>query len=567
MALREALVMLRDLDEMESDGGEELDAEIDSDDEWGNSSLHSDSDCDSDYEPVLPRRKRARTMPTVLASLTEIEREETGKDGTVWIKEPADNAPSRLSAQNGIQVESGPTPYAKDRIDRAFDSFHCLCDMEMLQQIRDCTVAEAHRAKGDKTWDISVDELEAFIALLYVRGLYGGKNTPLESLWSDRYGITFFRDTMPRNRLREIMRYLRFDARETRRMRLETDKFALVSEVWNAFVHNCVTSYKPGVNITVEEQWFPTKTKCRFTQYIPYKQDKWGMKFRLAADVDSKYVLNVFPYLGKDESQQPENVVMRLVEPYLGKGRNVNTDEVFTSLPLANKLIDKNTSLVGVVNKMRRELPPSACDQSQAELFSTTVLKHDKATLTVYRKKPRKNICILSTMHPTVAIGGDTRRKPDTMMHYNSKNVGVDKMARQFTVKGGTRRWPVAVFYNLLDLAAINAHVLFTQCTGKTTPRRDFIMDLAWELRENHMRAKTKAAAAAKEAAKEAAKAAPPPSRAPIQLPAGKRTQCQVKTQCARNQAHESCAQCHRFVCGSCTHKGPKLCADCGSEQ
>ena len=141
--------------------------------------------------------------------------------------------------------------------------------------------------------------------------------------------------------------------------------------------------------------------------------------------------------------------------------------------------------------------------------------------------------------------------------------VGVDKMARQFTVKWGTRRWPVAVFYNLFDLAAINAHVLFTQCTSKTTPRRDFIMDLAWELRENHTSAKTKAAAAAKEAAK----AAPPPSRAPIQLPNWKRTQCQVKPQCARNQAHESCAQCHRFVCGSCTHKCSKLCTDCGSEQ
>lgn len=48
----------------------------------------------------------------------------------------------------------------------------------------------------------------------------------------------------------------------------------------------------------------------------------------------------------------------------------------------------------------------------------------------------------------------------------------MDKMARQFTVKGDTRRWPVAVFYNLLDLAAINVHVLFTLCTGKTMPRR-----------------------------------------------------------------------------------------------
>ncbi|KAK6300563.1 hypothetical protein J4Q44_G00286610 [Coregonus suidteri] len=123
------------------------------------------------------------------------------------------------------------------------------------------------------------------------------------------------------------------------------------------------------------------------------------------------------------------------------------------------------------------------------------VLKHDKATLTLYRCKPRENVCILSTMHPTVAIGGDTKRKPETLTHYNNTKVGVDKMARQCTVKAATQRWPVAVFYNLLDLAAINAHVLFTVCTGKTMPRREFIMQLALELRENHMMARGKAAA------------------------------------------------------------------------
>ena len=41
--------------------------------------------------------------------------------------------------------------------------------------------------------------------------------------------------------------------------------------------------------------------------------------------------------------------------------------------------------------------------------------------------------------------------------------VGVnvlDQMARLYSVKGGTRCWPVAVFYSMLDLVAINAHVL-----------------------------------------------------------------------------------------------------------
>jgi len=63
-----------------------------------------------------------------------------------------------------------------------------------------------------------------------------------------------FSADMSRNRFREIRRFLRFDLRSTRSVRLRTDKFALISEVWNAFISNSRACYKSGVNITVDEQ-------------------------------------------------------------------------------------------------------------------------------------------------------------------------------------------------------------------------------------------------------------------------------------------------------------------------
>ncbi|XP_041654135.1 uncharacterized protein LOC121516789, partial [Cheilinus undulatus] len=187
-----------------------------------------------------------------------------------------------------------------------------------------------------------------------------------------------------------------------------------------------------------------------------------------------------------------ESVVLRLLEPYVGKGRSVTTDNFFTSLNMAKTLQHKHTSLVGTCNRSRRELPP-AVQQQQKELFSTKVLKHDRATLTVYQGKPRKNVALLSTMHPVVTIGADRKKKPETVSFYNVTKVGVDvldQMARLYTVKGATRRWPVAVFYNLLDMAAINAYVLLKSCTGQTIPRRAFILQLAKELREEHLSGK-----------------------------------------------------------------------------
>ena len=70
---------------------------------------------------------------------------------------------------------------------------------------------------------------------------------------------------------------------------------------------------------------------------------------------------------------------------------------------------------------------------------------------------------------------------------YNNTACGVDvadQMTRQYSVKADTRRWPVAVFYNILNLAGINAFELYKKRTGDKVSRRNFLFKLATELRE-----------------------------------------------------------------------------------
>ena len=82
-----------------------------------------------------------------------------------------------------------------------------------------------------------------------------------------------------------------------------TDKFVHISEKWNKFIENFIEYYRPGDNITIDEQLFLTKAQCPFTQYIASKPNKFGIKFWLAADTYSKYLINGFPYLGKDNTR------------------------------------------------------------------------------------------------------------------------------------------------------------------------------------------------------------------------------------------------------------------------
>ncbi|GFV88442.1 piggyBac transposable element-derived protein 4 [Trichonephila clavipes] len=86
------------------------------------------------------------------------------------------------------------------------------------------------------------------------------------------------------------------------------------------------------------------------------------INFWLAADVDSKYVLNSFPYLGKDEERHEnlslsEYFVLRLVEPFVTKGRNISTNNIFTTLNLPQILKTKNITLTGTMKRNRKEVP------------------------------------------------------------------------------------------------------------------------------------------------------------------------------------------------------------------
>ncbi len=53
-----------------------------------------------------------------------------------------------------------------------------------------------------------------------------------------------------------------------------------------------------------------------------------------------------------------ESVVLKLAEPFLGKGRNITTDNFFTSLKLATALQAKKTSLVGTQGRTIASCPP-----------------------------------------------------------------------------------------------------------------------------------------------------------------------------------------------------------------
>ena len=87
------------------------------------------------------------------------------------------------------------------------------------------------------------------------------------------------------------------------------------------------------------------------------KPDKFGLKFWVMTDCETKYVCNAMPYLGRDPTNQvsqnvPRNVVLKLANPYLNRGHEITTDNFFTSVKLAEALKEKRTTLLGTIKKI-----------------------------------------------------------------------------------------------------------------------------------------------------------------------------------------------------------------------
>ncbi|XP_041833685.1 uncharacterized protein LOC121634792 [Melanotaenia boesemani] len=200
----------------------------------------------------------------------------------------------------------------------------------MLRTVQEWTVQHGRRTE-ESSWFMAVPELMAFIAILLLRGVI--RLPSLRDTWSSKLGHPLITRIMARNRFQDIMQHLRFDDMDTHSERAETDRFAAVADIWRSFVSNCISSYNPGRHITIDEQLFPSKTRCCFLQYIATKLDKFGIKFWVACDLKSKYVCNVIPYLGKDPSHPSgerlsENVVMKLMEPFMDSAKSAQTMQV-----------------------------------------------------------------------------------------------------------------------------------------------------------------------------------------------------------------------------------------------
>nr|CAI5845222.1 unnamed protein product [Callosobruchus analis] len=230
--------------------------------------------------------------------------------------------------------------------------------------------------------------------------------------------------------------------------------------------------------------------------YIPNKPSKYGIKIVLLCDVSTKYLIDASPYLGKSTKTNGKPLadyyVEQLTASIQGSNRNVTMDNWFTSVPLVDRFAEKpfNLSIVGTIRKNKPQLPSQITENKKERQVGTSMFAYtNKSTVVSYKPKKNKIVNLISSMHNTVGSIKDDTKKPFIIETYNSTKGAVDtfdQMCQNMCANRKTRRWPLCLFFNMINMACINSYVIYSHNVslqgGKPLSRQAYMMELHKEL-------------------------------------------------------------------------------------
>lgn len=471
--------------------------------------LSISSDDEQQISEPGPSRKRRKTTENVIrATIPEwFEKSDTsvliprmktvkGKNNCIW---STSHKPQRKTAsRNIVRTMPGPKGKAK-QVSTQMEAFDLFFDTEMLEDIVKFTNQEIERQRQnysrEQSWtrELTLCELKAYIGLLYISGARKDNHMKTQFLWSS-LGSPLYAAVMPMERFRFITNCLRFDDKQTRDGRKAGDPFTNIRSLWDTFIAHCTEYYTPSVECTIDEQLLGFRGRCLFRMYIPNKPEKYGIKLVLMCDSHSYYLVSGIPYIGKqtntDGRPLGQYFVEELSKPIHGTNSNITVDNWFTSFPLLTAMLERGITMVGTLRKNKPEIPKEMLVTKNRPVYTTIFLYNEENNhqLLSFHQKKGKVVLLASTMHdsPTVSVSSN---KPEAIEFYNSTKGGVDtfdQLCKNYSCSRRTRRWPLAVFYGLLNAAGINAFVIWTiknaSRGNKQQSRLEFLHNLGLDL-------------------------------------------------------------------------------------
>lgn len=442
----------------------------------------SDSESDPDYLPShasgSSQSESSYDDETSLASDNDIALSDLRTQSlTLEWHYPEDSRQKQfpLDIQPGINVPSN--------CEMELDCFRLFLTDEIINLMVQMTNSYANKSKLlnvvtrniriAKWTNCTPEEMWKFLGLLVYMGI---KKLPkISDYWSKNilYENKVARQTMARNRFELLLRCWHFE--DTIFIGSNhADRLIKIRRLVELLTKGFQNSKTPGEYVTVDESMVAFRGRILFMQYIPGKRHKYGMKLFKLCD-DDGYTHDLIIYEGKKAVRQDNmatNVVMKLCQPYLGVGRSVVTDNFYTSIDLAEKLLENNTHLIGTLRKNRKGLPKEVIEE-KLKRGEMVALQNNNGVL-VLKWKDKHDVLALSTKHSNGFVTVTSKRnpnkrvmKPIAITEYNKHKCSIDLSDQLASYSSPARRsirWFQKLATDLLFSTAVtNAYIIYKQ--------------------------------------------------------------------------------------------------------
>lgn len=324
-------------------------------------------------------------------------------------------------------------------------------------------------ARINRWKEVDDSEMLKFIGVIILTGLI--KFPTMESYWKmDEiyYHPLLHKIGMSYNRFILLLKCWHFCDNDAPRD--EGDRLYKISPLLNLIIQNCRSIYTPGEVIVVDESMVHFRGRLLFRQYLPSKAHKYGIKIYKICTVDG-YTWGYKIYCGQSNNlhglDKPGSVVVELAEDLLDEGRCIVTDNYYTSIPLAEYLLSRNTDLCGTLKLNRKGVPR---DIVNANLEAGQIAAMQKQNeMTVLKWKDKRAVTMLSTCHGhemSLSGGRAPKIKPKMIIDYNLRKKGIDVADQLSSYHGPVRksiRWYKKVAVDLITIAVVNSTIIYNE--------------------------------------------------------------------------------------------------------
>ena len=147
---------------------------------------------------------------------------------------------------------------------------------------------------------ITLPEIKSFISLLILTRVFRANREPIDELYREdlNFETPTFRAAMPRERFKNILRFLRFEGNTTRIERVLIHKLAPIRDILESINKAFYAAYTPGKLNTIDEHLCNYHRRCQFLQYLRNKPDKYAINIWVPANAGNYYPLNLEVFTG-----------------------------------------------------------------------------------------------------------------------------------------------------------------------------------------------------------------------------------------------------------------------------